>query len=757
VQSPKTTPPDDLAHIGEWLRRASLALTAALMVSLAYWPSDTNASITELVVATHLASTWWVALTFVASLLAVFSWMIGGWTRVRWSWCDAAVLALMFFVGLSAREGLDTRIAINLTWGWLGVGMMYALIRALPRTPQESSALAAVMAATAASVALYGLYQFSVEFPELREIYRRNPEQSLINARVPLDSPSARQLFENRLMGSNEIYGTFSQANSLAGWLVGSVALVFALAASKALNRERRDAIVLAIPGALLLVAMLMTKSRSAAVGLFVVALIWGFRSIRSASIRRFLAIACLAAIGIGVAGVGLAYAGVLDRQVLTESFKSLSFRRDYWQGAWGIITERPDSFWLGTGPGNFSNAYLRFKSETASESIADPHNMLLEAWAASGIGAAIALLAALGLGFRETLGPSRAQAIYPESPDPRPAAPRGAGWILLAGFIGWPLSLVFEQMAIDRWTLLAAGYWLSMAAFAGWSRRPIPGWACGLAAIAVAVNLLAAGGIGFPAVALGLWAWIALGQNLRTDRRCGHIRDWDGRAIACALAIAWSALAGLFYGTVTPFWRSEAMITAARRELSVRNREPNFARAEGLCMEAIAADRYSPRPFLAEAAVKFAEWVKKGKPKVREFWVEQMVLYQKALEPPRDPTAISILLQKAAAAREFLRFMESGIGPKDMLELRSNVVSATREASRISPTDASIQAQLASASAEIGMFSDAVSSAKEALRLDEVNPHADRKLPDDTRAFLKKQIPEWERLAKDSGFAPVE
>lgn len=754
MQSPKTTPPDDLGQIGEWLRRASLALTAALMVSLPYWPSDTNATITDLVVSTHLASTWWVALTFVASLLAVFSWMIGGWTRVRWSWCDAAVLALMFFVGLSAREGLDTRIAINLTWGWLGVGMMYALIRALPRTPQESSALAAVMAATAASVALYGLYQFSVEFPELREIYRRNPEQSLINARVPLDSPAARQLFENRLMGSNEIYGTFSQANSLAGWLVGSVALVLALAASKLLNRERRDAIVLAIPGALLLVALLMTKSRSAAVGLFVVALAWAFRSARD---RRLFTIAFLATIGIGVLVAGLSYAGVLDRLVLTESFKSLSFRRDYWQGAWGIITERPDSFWLGNGPGNFSNAYLRFKPETASESIADPHNMLLEVWAASGIGAAIALLAALGFGFREILGPSREKDIYPEPSDPRPAPPRGAGWILLAGFAGWPLSLVFEQMAIDRWTLLAAGYWLSMVAFAGWARRPIPGWACGLAALAVAVNLLAAGGIGFPAVALGLWGWIALGQNLRADRRCGHIRDWDGRAIACALAVAWSAFAGLFYGTVTPFWRSEALIAAARRELSVRNREPNFARAEELCLDAIAADKYSPRPFLAEAAVKLAEWVKKGKPKVREFWVEQMVLYQKALEPPRDPTAISILLEKAAAAREFLRFMESGIGPKDILELQANMVSATREASRISPTDAAIQAQLASASAEIGMFADAIKAAQEALRLDEVNPHADRKLADDTRAFLKKQLPEWERNAKESGFAPVE
>lgn len=754
MQAPKPTPPDDLALVGEWLRRAALALTAALMVALPYWPSDTNAAPSELVIQTQLSASWWVALTFVASLLGIFSWMIGGWTRVRWSWCDAAVLALMFFVGLSAREGLDTRTAINLTWEWLGVGMIYAMIRVLPRTPRESSALAAVMAAAAASVALYGFYQVAVEFPEIRTAYRNNPTQFLIAAGVSPESEAARKQFEDRLLGSNEVFATFTLANSFAGWLVGATTLVLVLMATRALSRERRESGLLAIPGVLMLVVLLMTKSRSAAIGFLVAALIWGFRSIRSASARRLVGMAILAAIGLGIIGAALAYAGILDRWVFTESTKSLSYRMDYWRGAWGIITERPDNFWLGIGPGNFANAYLRFKSETASESIADPHNMFLETWAASGIGAMIALAAALGFGLWDTLGRSREEKIPSEAPDPRPSPPRGAGWILLAGFVGWPLSLVFDQMSINRWTLLAIGYWMAMAIFGHWSRRSIPGWACGLAALAVAVNLLAAGGIGFPAVALGLWAWLALGQNLRTDRRCGQIRDWDGRAIACGLALAWSALAGLFYGTITPFWRSESFLAAARKEMA--RREPNFDRAEELCLDAISADKYSARPFLAEADVKFAQWVQKGRPKIREIWVELMVLYQKALEPPRDPSSIAILAQKAQTARNMVRAMGGSVGPKDMLELRGHLVSAIRESTRISPTDATFRAELASASADIGMFSDAVSEAKEALRLDEVNPHPDRKLPAATREFLKKKLPEWEKGAEESGFVPV-
>jgi hypothetical protein len=43
-------------------------------------------------------------------------------------------------------------------------------------------------------------------------------------------------------------------------------------------------------------------------------------------------------------------------------------------------------------------------------------------------------------------------------------------------------------------------------------------------------------------------------------------------------------------------------------------------------------------------------------------------------------------------------------------------------------------------------MMPDAVSEAKEALRLDALTPHADRKLPDAVRARLRGQLKEWEK-----------
>ena len=99
------------------------------------------------------------------------------------------------------------------------------------------------------------------------------------------------------------------------------------------------------------------------------------------------------------------------------------------------MITDGPRTWLTGHGPGNFSGPYVRHKLARSSEEIIDPHNLVLEVWAASGVVAALALVAALGLALRETLGPSRAPE---ESPAPErrkgrrsPAAPEigtGAG-----------------------------------------------------------------------------------------------------------------------------------------------------------------------------------------------------------------------------------------------------------------------------------------------------------------------------------------
>ena len=92
---------------------------------------------------------------------------------------------------------------------------------------------------------------------------------------------------------------------------------------------------------------------------------------------------------------------------------------------------------------------------------------------------------------------------------------------------------------------------------------------ALGAGALAVLVNLLAAGGIGIPTVALGLWSFVALGLNLRDDRSCGRLRETNSRVPAFVLAIVWAAVLGTFAGDIWPFWQSEASM--AQGDLAIK------------------------------------------------------------------------------------------------------------------------------------------------------------------------------------------
>ena len=47
-------------------------------------------------------------------------------------------------------------------------------------------------------------------------------------------------------------------------------------------------------------------------------------------------------------------------------------------------------------------------------------------------------------------------------------------------------------------------------------------------------------------------------------------------------------------------------------------------------------------------------------------------------------------------------------------------------------------------------MYPDAVREGKQALKLDELTPHLDKKLPVALRNSLKAQIPQWEEKAKE-------
>ena len=763
------------------MRRIALGLTAALVTARAFWPSEPDLR------EGAGAGLYWLFLVYIAFGLALTSALVGGRLRFRWSWTDALVVGLMGLVAMSAFHSLDRRPAINLAWEWAALGLIYLMLRNLPRTRDESSALAGIMVATAFAVSVYGMYQLTVELPLIRAEYVRNPQAILQRLNI---APGGRgeELFKNRLMGSTEIWSTFALANSLAGYLVGPLVLALAVAfqslSRRGVSESRWVALIMAVPVVIVvLVCLILTKSRSAWLGLLVATIVLAWHARRQVSARVLAAsgIAGLAVLAALVA-VGLKVR-LLDREVLTQSTMSARYRWEYWQGAWGVISDGATSvmqalsspyFWWGVGPGNFGGPYLKYKLPQSSEEILDPHNLFLEVWATAGVWAFLALAAALAWGLWNLLGrgtsfeeradagrSSRAarrdlrQATITGLANPidsdqgLAAPPRRVRWLAAcAGFGGWALVVMlgrlnpFEGDLFFRWMILGASW--AAAVFLGaplWRRLPIPEMAVGAAVLAIVINLLAAGGIGIPTVALGLWSMLAIGLNLRDDRPCGRLREYESRVPPFVLAVGWAALLGTFVGVVSPFWRSEYFI--AQADEAIRHLPPDFDRADEAYRNAIAADRFSARPWRESAHLHLMVWQQNGgkldDQDKRWSWKTIPILYEGAAQPPRNPIAWGVHSERALVIRQMLGMIGSDLKPHEAIRLRGEMVKSTRTATRLNPTNTELHARLADASAEINMYQDAVDAANEALRLDRLTPHLDKKLPEKVRKHLER------------------
>jgi hypothetical protein len=774
-----------LVYLAERLRRIALGLTAALITARAFWPSEPNMR-----EGAGEGLSWILVLLFVVGLALAVP-LLGGRLRFRWSATDGLIIAVVILVAASASHALDRRPAINLAWEWAALGFSYLLLRNLPRTRNESSVLAGAFVATAVAVSAYGLYQVKIELPLMQAEFERNPRAFLQKLSI---EPGTRGelLLRNRLMSSSEPWSTFALANSLAGYIAGPLLMVLGVALYNLVRPKepgsRWAALAMAGPLILvLLVCLTLTKSRSAYLGVFIGLCVLHWKSRRHVAPRELLIT--------GLAGIlvvaGLVIAGLatkrLDPQVLTQSPMSMRYRLEYWRGTWGVITEGANTFagalaaptfWWGVGPGNFAGPYVRHKLPEASEEILDPHNLFLEVWATAGFLAVTALVGALACGFWNLFGPPspalasaeldrssrrklrRRQRMIDRDASEPPGEdeqddlpPNRIGWLIAASGAGWAVVILlgrlnlFEADLLSRWLILGAS-WLAAVLLGAplWRRVHLPALAVGCGALAVVINLLAMGGIGIPTVALLLWSMLALGLNLRDDRRCSHIFEYDNRMPAVGMAAGWSALLGTFFGVVVPFWKSESDMTQA--EAAIRHIPPNHQGAETAYLDAIRNDGYSARPWVNLASLYWIRWKERGGKVEDPVWRQIPIVYDWATTPPRNPQAWTLHAEKARMIQNLLNEVGAKLDPIESVKYRGKIVEATRRAARLYPTSAELHAKLAEASAGIHMFQDAATEAAEALRLDRITPHPDKKLPESERRRLEKLIPEWSESA---------
>lgn len=685
---------------------------AAMCVCTPLIPSESAASFGALVVLVML----WLLLLLAWSAIAVLK-------RTPWSRLQAVDLAVLIFFALHtlsavvmARHG-HPRPVINTLWQWLAMGVTYLLTRQLLRGTVVQRAVCASLVGLAAGLAAVAFYQFFISGPALRADFDRDPAGMLRRAGIEaaLDSPEA-VLFRDRIQ-STEPTATFALTNSLAGFLAPWLIFVLGVGVVFWRNRESSRDWRVVIGVALCVIALgfclLLTKSRTAvlATGLGV-----GLLALEQLRSRGWIGWRVLVVGGLLIALLFAAtvFAGAFDLLVLSEAPKSVLYRLEYWEATLRMIGDHP---WFGCGPGSFQAFYPEYKLPQASETVADPHNFVLEVWATAGIFAGLAFLSVLALWAKSVSARGASETTALPSETCRSECDSVRRWVYggsMAGvLLAYPCGMV-TGFAPDPIVLLIVPV---VAAVVVWLLDPWVlrggrlGWPCTVAVLVLMLNLLAAGGIGFTGVAVVFWLLLALSLNAReqSEQACAE-SAWPGFFM---LPLALLSVVGCYMTMYGPVLKARAQV-AEGIELQAHGQ---MQLALAAFERAAAADSYSAEADLAIAGLLHGQWLDTGDARLQPAFEASV---ERALSRQRHSHVI--LRQVGDWRWEQYR---AGGDP----ERADAALDAYRQAADLYPNSAFIRAQLAWCLHESGDLLGAAQMADSALRLDGLTPHRDKKL----------------------------
>lgn len=437
---------------------------------------------------------------------------------------ELSAVALIVCVVLSTYLNLDEadgRNSLNAMWVWISFPVIFLLVANLFSHPATRRTLVLVMLAVAATIAIDGVYESLVEMPQRRLDYfggdQAARDQMLNEAGIdaPIGSP-IRYHFESRLQDTEPLV-TFALTNSLAGfiacWFVVGLAILanaFQMFRSTKSNEAvSSDVLTFLVCSTIcvgaLLVCLVLTESRSAwgAVGIVLLLISWKLLK-RFPEKRRHVLFGLAGLLSVAVL-VGV-ISGRLDWKVVTGSTQSLAFRVEYWKASGSLAADSPI---VGVGPGNFQDRYTRYKPPQGSETIADPHNWILQVLTSFGMLGLLAMVGFLVLAFR------RKHAGHQASNEV------GSGTILCGAIIGIALvhaisfvsDIAINAATLDRVTMigLIVLVLMYMTGVKWLNVGEMPRGAVRLSCIGLLINLVFAGGISIPGVACSLWVLLAL------------------------------------------------------------------------------------------------------------------------------------------------------------------------------------------------------------------------------------------------------
>lgn len=715
------------AAIAARLQKLWLACLTALLVATPLLPSEAATSEGSGVV---LVMLWLVLLVTwsTAKLLRTDFILHAGSTACVF----AVLLGLIVTSTIVMLSRGHPRPMINTVWQWISFGTAFFLCREILRTDLQRRAIMAVMLALAVSLSAHGYYQSCYSMPETRRKYEANPDAMLAEAGIvaPPGSP-ARSQFENRLY-STEPLATFTLTNSLAGFL--SPWLLIAIGAAwiswQDAKLRRRFVPGLVCCAVFLAGCLVLTKSRTAwLASVFGLGLLAVY--VRPSGWRPdWRIVTGLVAAPILLVFFGMIVGG-LDMLVLTESAKSLRYRIEYWQATAGMIADYP---WLGCGPGNFQQYYTAYKLPSASETIADPHNFLLEVWATAGTPAAFALLALL-LAFALRVRKKLPAASLPSLDTPTsalsqtktgsttattiaPGSDADAWFVYLGAAMGtliayFPCGFLVGYM--PEFALFLVAFPLGVVALCtchAWVRHGQLNLTTLLCAIAVLlVNLLAAGGITFAGVSLTLWLLLAVALNQTEGLRPAPSRS---RTLVAGLAgAAWLLLVLCHQTAYDPILRSGALLA----EGNLAGQLGRLEHADAMFQRAAAADPYSSVPWQQLAALRHDARIRSANPLAQTAFEEAV---QEMLR--RNPRSSHLQMQVG-------NWQLAAFRATNQQERLRAALGAYRQAELLYPNYNLGRAQTAWADFLAGNHEDALAEANLALRLDDLNAHREQKL----------------------------
>lgn len=718
----------------ETIRQWLLAACVALWVSTPLLPSEativdgTFAPLAMLWTLLSIAFAAWQFLPASSTEQAIRqkqTWQVAEWLAL-------ALVAWLVISGIFSFGKGNTRATLHGIWLVIGYGLGTYLLSRLIRTMQEVRWILLIFLGLAIALALHGLYQYAVTFPQMRAAFDADREQIVKETSINADPNSEEhQLFENRIR-SKEPLATFSLTNSFAGFLAPWTLLALGLVPTIWKNAGRSRGIALWVVIALLMAILLLTKSRTALLAVFAGVVLFAAgqtRVMRSVGWKIPLAMGA----GLVLLAVSAFASGGLDIQVFSEAPKSILYRLEYWLSSRELIAEHP---LFGVGLGNFQSHYAAYKLPQASEMVADPHNILVELAALGGAPAALLALSLVGWIVRDAFLLRKSEGVKASSAlqNSSSSTPLLTGAFvgiflgaMLAIILGYPLNgrMVGGTIGLIVIGLPLAALWIYLQK--GWADESTDDESSEatfslIAAILVALfvwglNLLAAGALVFPGVFLSAAILVAI---LRSAVFAFPASPHNSVQIDSTLMKSGVLLVAFILAFLCA--KSEYLPTLQARPF-VEQAADRLAsstlieQAEKLSAKAIAIDPYNPTAQQLHANTLYLLMLKSPSEQ-REQSLE------KAMEAWRDSNPASYGMYQQQAQWDLTLFRLT----KKSSWLEKARASAQHGIDRY-PAGAYGYVQRAQLEKIAGEVSLSRLSAQKALDLDAAMPHADQKL----------------------------